>query len=86
MHLSTLAAACLIATTAATCAAPPPTLPSASKTDPAGLVMGTKNDRVLMIGILNRFQAYERSATPAQIRACTKRPDMRYPQCLPPTR
>ncbi|MEV4398322.1 hypothetical protein [Nonomuraea sp. NPDC049607] len=72
------------ALTTTACSSPPP--PPASKTDRAGLVMGTKSDRVLMIGIVNRAEAFERSATPAQIRACTKRPTMAYPTCLPATR
>ncbi|MEU6997195.1 hypothetical protein [Nonomuraea sp. NPDC046570] len=70
------------ALTTTSCGSPPP--PPASKTDRAGLVMGTKNDRVLMIGIANRAAAFERSATPAQIRACTRRTTMAYPACLPP--
>ncbi|GAA3702411.1 hypothetical protein GCM10022224_080260 [Nonomuraea antimicrobica] len=76
--------------TAAACAAAPatPPPPPASTKDPAGIVMGVKTTttgNVLMIGVLNR-SAYERSATPAQIRACTKRPDQRYPGCLPADR
>lgn len=72
------------ALTTTACGAPPP--PPASRTDRAGLVMGTKNDQVLMVGIVNRADAFERSATPAQIRACTRRPAMAYPACLPTTR
>ncbi|MER6508261.1 hypothetical protein ABT158_15680 [Nonomuraea sp. NPDC001636] len=80
MSLCTLAGTVLIA---ALCGGPP----SASTADPARIVMGTKQPgNVLMIGILNQFAAYERTATPAQLRACTRRPDMRYPRCLPPTR
>jgi hypothetical protein len=45
--------------------------------------MGTKNGRVLMVGIVNHMSAYERTATPAQIRACTRQLNMRYPLCLP---
>ncbi|WP_219498530.1 hypothetical protein [Nonomuraea ceibae] len=83
--MSTLLAAVFLAATLTTtaCGNPPP--PPASKTDRAGLVMGTKNDQVLMIGIANRAETFERSATPAQIRACTRRPTMAYPACLPPT-
>lgn len=83
MSWSPLAAACAVATLATTCAGLPPR-PPASPADPAGIVMGTKHDHILMIGRLNRADAYERFATPAQIAACTRRPDMRYPHCLPP--
>ncbi|MFI6512141.1 hypothetical protein ACIBCT_31450 [Streptosporangium sp. NPDC050855] len=78
MPLCSFAAAVLIA---ALCSGPPP----ASSADPAGIVMGTKQPgNVLMIGILNRAAAYERTASPPQIRACTQRPYMHYPRCLPP--
>ncbi|MEU8104510.1 hypothetical protein AB0C18_12400 [Nonomuraea muscovyensis] len=80
MSLTSLAALCLTASLA-TGSTPLP--PPASTTDPAGIVMGTKNRHVLMIGILNQFNAYERSASPNQIRACTWQAHMRYPQCLP---
>ncbi|MEV4364604.1 hypothetical protein [Nonomuraea sp. NPDC049625] len=78
--LRTLLTAVALSVSACTAA---PSFPLASKSDPAGIVMGTKADKVLMVGILNRFAAYERSATPAQIRACTRRPSQRYPACLP---
>ncbi|MGJ6967881.1 hypothetical protein ACSDR0_38830 [Streptosporangium sp. G11] len=77
MPLCPLAGVVLIAIL---CGGPPP----ASTADPAGIVMGTKQPgNVLMIGILNRAAAYERTATPAQIRACTRQPYMHYPRCLP---
>lgn len=79
MSLTSLAALCLTATLATgSTPLPPPVSPA----DPAGIVMGTKNGHVLMIGILNQFNAYERSATTAQIRACTQGAHMRYPACL----
>ena len=60
--------------------------PPAAPSDPSGIIMGVKyparGEPSLMIGVLNRSRAYERTATPGQISACTRRPYMAYPACL----
>ncbi|MFB4275706.1 hypothetical protein ACBJ59_10475 [Nonomuraea sp. MTCD27] len=65
---------------------PPACPPPASLTDPAGVVMGvkypTRGGPTLMVGVLNRPSAFERTVTPGQVDACTRWRSMAYPACL----
>ncbi|YCK35192.1 hypothetical protein ACNF49_14215 [Actinomadura sp. ATCC 39365] len=77
----------IVAAALATTACATPTPPPAAHTDPAGIVMGVKQPAVgspvLMVGVLNRMAAYERTVTTTQAAACTRRAAMPYPTCLP---
>ncbi|MBB6343769.1 hypothetical protein FHU36_000278 [Nonomuraea muscovyensis] len=57
--------------------------PRAAKGDQAGIVMGRRGDTELMVGPRDGSPAFVRKATRAQIKACTRRPSMAYPDCLP---